>query len=382
MPTGGNQTASRALSLGDFGYEAPERLIAQEPMPRRDDARLLVRDRQGGLRHRRVVDLTSELAAGTLLILNETKVFPSRLTARLETGGGVELFLVQELTDGVAASHGALWRCLAKPLKKLRVGRRLELDGGLVATVAAQAADGAQATVDVRFAATPAELATWVDRHGFIPLPPYIKRPQPEKAPTSPDRERYQTVFAARRGSVAAPTAGLHFTSELLAALEGRQIEIRPVALHVGAGTFLPVKSESLNEHKMHAETYCVPAATLAALLKARRERRPVVAVGTTSFRCLEDLYRRAGNNPDAMPAFADTWLSTDLFIYPHTREERYRPWVIDGLFTNFHQPYSTLFMLVSALLGLDATKDLYKEAVATEYRLYSYGDASLLWLP
>lgn len=353
--------------------------MAQTPLATRDQARLLVRESGGALRHRRVVDLTSELPAGTLLILNDTKVFPSRLIGRLETGGQVELFLIRAKdTDPT----GTLWSALARPMKKLKEGRTLIFDAGITANIVAKHEDAAgNPTVDVRFNADPETLARWIDQQGYIPLPPYIKRPKAEKAPVSVDRESYQTVFARERGSVAAPTAGLHFTDNLLAALRVRGVEVATVALHVGAGTFLPVKAEHLGEHKMHSETYNVPKSTVAALLKARAEKRLVVAVGTTSLRSLEDLYRRAGGQPEAMLDLADSWQSTELFLYPKTRTETIRPWVIDGLFTNFHQPHSTLFMLVSALLGLDTIQALYKEAIAEEYRLYSYGDASLLWL-
>lgn len=311
--------------------------------------------------------------------MNDTKVFPSRLAGRLETGGQVELFLIRETASTPTSSR---WLALAKPLKKLREGRPILFDGDIRATVAAKHEDpSGNATVEVTFDVSPAALSAWIDKHGIIPLPPYIKRDAPKKAPLSADRERYQTVYAKERGSVAAPTAGLHFTDKLLGELRAAGIDVQTVVLHVGAGTFLPVKSEKLDQHKMHAEIYRIPAATTRALLAAKEDGRKVVAVGTTSFRSLEDLYRRADRNPSRMHDLADAWHSTELFVYPKTATDRFRPWVIDGLVTNFHQPYSTLFMLISALLGLDEAKALYRAAVEEEYRLYSYGDTSLLWL-
>lgn len=367
------------LTLGDFDYPFPEHLVAQEPSAERDLARLLVRDPAGTVQHRHIPDLTSELPRGTLLILNDTKVFPSRLVGRLETGGQVELFLIRETANSSASSR---WLALAKPLKKLKEGRRLSFDGGMQATVAAKHDDpNGNATVEVTFDVAPSTLAAWIDQHGIIPLPPYIKRPDAAKAPLSSDRIRYQTVYAKERGSVAAPTAGLHFTESLLTRLQDAGIEIKTVVLHVGAGTFLPVKTEEIDQHRMHAEIYRVPGATVKALLDAKSAGRKVVAVGTTSFRSLEDLYRRAESDPRKMPDLADTWLSTELFIYPKTKDQRFKPWVVDGLITNFHQPQSTLFMLISALLGLEQAKELYRVAVESDYRLYSYGDTSLLWL-
>lgn len=367
------------LSLSDFGYAFPESLVAQTPLAARDAARLLVRAPDGSLRHCHVGDLTLELPRGTLLILNETRVFPSRLAGRLESGGKVEIFLIHELN---ADPSGSVWSALARPMKKLKPGTTVHFEGDLSATVVARNEDAAGTpSIDVRFAIAPAALARWLDEQAFIPLPPYIKRPSPVRAPLSPDREAYQTVFARERGSVAAPTAGLHFTDALLDALSAQGVEIAKVALHVGAGTFLPVKSEDVTAHKMHAESYRVSRNTVDAILKARREGRKIVAVGTTSLRSLESLYREAGQDPSRMAELADSWRTTELFLRPEHQDDRYRPWVIDGLVTNFHQPHSTLFMLVSALLGLDTVKALYEEAVSRRYRLFSYGDASLLWV-
>lgn len=371
MPT--THTGERLLTLADFDYPHPEELVAQTPCVDRDGARLLVRDRKGVLQHRTVLDLTSELPADTLLVFNDSRVFPSRLKARLPTGGQVELFLL-------AAAGEATWTALARPLRKLKPGLTLNLGGG----VSADVLERTDETVKVRFSiADDAAFFGWLERHGIIPLPPYIKRPDALVASESPDRDRYQTVYARDRGSVAAPTAGLHFTERLLAALKDKGIETRFVSLHVGAGTFLPVKTDDPSAHKMHSEPFYVARATIEALLKAKHERRPVVAVGTTSFRTLEQLGALCADPADAagMLSLADRWHATELYIHPLTAKDRYVPRLVTGLLTNFHQPQSTLFMLICALLGHSEALLTYKEAVAHKYRLFSYGDASLFWL-
>ncbi len=369
------QDPQRELTLEDFDYPFPERLVAQEPCQRRDLARLCVRRPDGSTVDSQVADLTTELPTDSLLILNETKVFPSRLLGRLATGGEIELFLLDPLPGG----H---WRALGRPLKKLKPGTVVQLPAAVSARVVAKSDDGAgTAFVELEFNRTPEQFSHWLDQHAYIPLPPYIKREEPGPAAASPDKERYQTVYAEQSGSVAAPTAGLHFTPELMAALEAKGIEIRRVCLHVGAGTFLPVKTNDISQHKMHAERYRVGRQTALSLQAARQAGRPVVAVGTTTLRSLEDLYRKAHGDIQRMVEMADAWATTELFLRPRTAAERYKPWVIDGLVTNFHQPCSTLFMLVSALIGLDAAREFYAQAIAKDYRLYSYGDASLLWL-
>lgn len=358
------------LTLGDFDYAVPEALVAQEPLARRDLARLLVRTQSGALRHTHVVDLTSEIPANALLILNESQVFPSRLLGTLPTGGKIELFLLGQVrTDGT-------WEALGRPLKKLKPGSAIDF-GDLTATMV----ERQEETILVRFDQDPAAVSAWLDRRAYIPLPPYIKRQTPSPAAVSPDRERYQTVYAQVRGSVAAPTAGLHFTPELLAAVQAKGVEVQRVVLHVGGGTFLPVKDDDIDRHRMHSEEATVPHATAAAIVAAKAAGRPVLAVGTTTFRALEDLYRRAGGDPERFCALAGTPHRTELFVRPKTASETYRPWVIDGILTNFHQPRSTLFMLVAALVGLAEIKSMYTAAMAAEYRLFSYGDATLLWL-
>jgi S-adenosylmethionine:tRNA ribosyltransferase-isomerase len=308
-----------------------------------------------------------------LLILNDTKVFPSRMHGRLATGGAVELFLMAPLGE-------RRWQALAKPMRKLKTGTEVSFAAGLTARVVARHEDGAMPTVEVELSLASEPFARWLDEHGTMPLPPYIERNDPSAATTALDRERYQTVYARERGSVAAPTAGLHFTPEILETLRQGGIEIAHVCLHVGGGTFLPVKADDPRDHQMHAENIHVPRATIDRLLAARAAGRPVIAVGTTTLRALESAFRAAGSL-EAMPSVADRWHTTRLFLRPEHENDRYRPVVIDGLITNFHQPSSTLFMLVSALIGLKAAHAMYQSAFALRYRVFSYGDAQLLWL-
>lgn len=390
-----SKNRGRLLTLNDFDYDFPERLIAQSPCAERDQARLLLRDADGTVRHAHIRDLTLEIPSQALLILNDSRVFPSRLFGHLPTGGRIELFLLEPASptlpseelanENVSADirqERARWRVLARPMRKLKPGTHVQLAGDLIATIVSRSEDASSATATIEFSCTNDLLIQWLERHGYIPLPPYIKRDEAQPACLSPDRERYQTVFASDdKGSVAAPTAGLHFTPQLLQALQNKGVAIRYVRLHVGGGTFLPVKSERLQEHAMHRERTLVPQETLESLLAAKDQGRPVIAVGTTSLRSLEDLYRRANGDAGQMRRLAGCWHETNLFLYPEHECDRYRPWMIDALFTNFHQPKSTLFMLVAALVGLAEAKQLYAEAIDREYRLYSYGDGSLLWL-
>lgn len=359
-----------ALTLQDFDFDFPEDLVAHAPLANRDESRLLVRHQNGDMAHRLVPDLVRECAPGTVLVFNDSRVFPSRLEGHLPSGGRIELFLIRE-------EGGDIWSALGRPMKKLTPGRTVLLGKGLEATVLGRQGD----LVQVKFNVSPQELTRWLDHNGFIPLPPYIKRQDPQPAALSSDRDRYQTVYARERGSVAAPTAGLHFTEPLLAQLRERGVEVHYLSLHVGAGTFLPVKQEDVSQHAMHQELYRVPRETARAVWRAKAEGRKVIAVGTTTFRSLEDLYRRASGDQGCFEELAETWHSTGIFIFPKTAMETYRPWVIDGIVTNFHQPKSTLFMLISALLGLEQAKTLYREAFLKGYRLFSYGDTSLLWL-
>jgi len=284
---------------------------------------------------------------------------------------------------------GGVWKALGKPLRKLKKGTVLTMPGNVRCQIekAAEATD-VSPTILMSFHGLDAgegqdTILNWLDEHGEMPLPPYINRKKSAAANHAfLDRERYQTVYANAAGSVAAPTAGLHWTPELMEKAKARDISFEKVTLHVGAGTFLPVKTNDINAHLMHEERFRVPAQTIKAIENANREGRKVIAVGTTTLRCLESLARLATSQNQARLNFADRWLRTSLYHRPQNRSERIRPWGIDALQTNFHQPQSTPLMLVSSLIGLDETLRMYEEAIGERYRLFSYGDSSLLWLP
>jgi len=350
------------MKLADFDYELPPRLIAQHPAARRDDSRLLVVPAAGEFAHRRFPDILELLRPGDLLVRNVTRVFPARLIGRRDSGGRVELLLLRPL-----AEPGIVWQTMARPARPLRPGKRL-LFGELTATVARKLDDG---TVAVAFDETGDDFFARLQRVGRMPLPPYIARKDAEDpAVIARDKQRYQTVYARETGAVAAPTAGLHFTGELFAAAAARGVEIAEVTLHVAAGTFLPVRVENLAEHRMHHEWYELPAAPAAAVAACRARGGRVVAVGTTSARVLETRGREGGR---VEPGRGET----DLFIYPG-----YRWLVVDVLLTNFHLPRSTLLMLVCALAGHGRMLAAYREAVARDYRFFSYGDACWIEKP
>ena len=358
------------MRTSDFDYELPSERIAQAPADPRDSARMLVCERaSGAVRHRTVRDLPEELAAGDLLVVNDTRVLPARLAARRASGGAVELLFLEPSAPG-ARGH---WRALVRPARKLRVGEELLGPGGLVARAIEREREpggeaGAVWTVALDDPARPERtVEDLLERHGRVPLPPYIERARAGDARDPVDREAYQTVFAEHRGAVAAPTAGLHFTPELLGRLEDARVERASVTLHVGLGTFQPVVAEDLDEHRMHAERFVLPEATASAVAAARARGARVVAVGTTTVRVLESCAADDGR----LRAGAG---ETRLFVRPGTRFR-----AIDALLTNFHLPRSTLLMLVSALLGRERTLELYAEAVRREYRFFSYGDAMLV---
>lgn len=339
--------------LRDFDFELPAALIAQHPAPERDGARLMTVERvSGAVGHRRIRDLPELLEPGDLLVVNDTRVLPARITGHVGAAKA-ELLLIRPVNE-----DGDVWRCLGKPGRKLQPGSSFALVGGADATVIERHDDE---TFDVRFAEN---VMAMLDAHGELPLPPYIRRPE---GPDATDRERYQTVFANEAGAVAAPTAGLHFTERLLSQLNERGIERVALTLHVGPGTFLPVRCEDARDHPMHAEWCEIPEATAAAINRAKAEGRRVIAIGTTTTRALESAGARE------MPLRAQSgW--ADRFLLPG---EPFH--VIDALFTNFHLPKSTLLMLVSALAGRDLVLAAYAEAVRREYRFYSYGDAMLI---
>ncbi len=335
----------------DFRYELPPELIAQHPPAERSASRLMVLDRAGGrVSHRGVRDLPDLLAPGDLLVFNDTRVIPARLLGRKETGGRVEV-LVERLRGG----REVLAQVRAS--KSPRPGTRLLLEGGAAARVT-----GREEDFFVLAFEGDEPVAALLERIGHVPLPPYIARPD-----AGVDRERYQTVYARRAGAVAAPTAGLHFDEPLLEALRARGLTLGWVTLHVGAGTFQPVRVDDIREHRMHREWIEVGEAVCRQVAETRARGGRVVAVGTTSVRCLETA---AGEDGVLRPFTGET----DIFIYPG-----YRFRVVDALVTNFHLPESTLLMLVCAFAGTEAVLAAYREAVARRYRFFSYGDAMLV---
>ena len=343
------------MRLDEFDYELPRERIAQHPLPRRDDARLLVLDRASGrLDDSCVRELPRWLEAGDLLVFNDTRVVPARLLGRKASGGRVELLLVERVSPGEP-----VWRCLLRASRKPASGARLELADDLWATVLGREADGLWL---VALATSSPSLDTALERAGRMPLPPYI-----ERAPAEDDRERYQTVFARRPGAVAAPTAGLHFTPELLGALAAAGVGAAWLTLHVGPGTFEPVRAEEVDDHVMHAEAFEIPEATAEAVRGARERGGRIVAVGTTVVRALEHAAEREGEVGAARGACR-------LFVRPGFRFR-----VVDALLTNFHLPRSTLLLLVAAFAGRERVLEAYAHAVREGYRFYSYGDAMLV---
>lgn len=347
-----------------FDYALPEELIAQAPAAEREQARLLVVPSPGELQHRSIADLADLVAPGTLVVVNDTKVFPARILGTKEgTGGRTEVFLVRKIMDGVDPSGHAMqrWRALARASKALRPGTRIVKDA-LVVEFEGKADDG---LFEVRLTTrdgSPVDEAR--SKAGQVPLPPYIKRDvRPE------DLERYQTVFARAEGAVAAPTAGLHLTPALLKRLESRGCEIATCTLHVGLGTFQPVTAEDLDDHPMHSEYFEVPRSLAAAIARARERGAPVLAVGTTVVRALESAHDP--QRPGHVRACAE---ETRILIQPG---HAFR--VVDRLLTNFHLPKSTLLALVCAFAGTARVLDAYVTAVKERYRFFSYGDAMLL---
>jgi S-adenosylmethionine:tRNA ribosyltransferase-isomerase len=355
-------TKKDPFSIDAYDYELPAELIAQEPLPERDASRLLVLERSsGGLRHRTFADLPELLSSGDLLVTNRSRVLPARLLGRRSGGGEAEILLVRP-------REPHLWDAMVRPGRRLRAGAVVEIAAGFQvriegdsgAAAAGSHAGGPMRTV--RLVTEGDDPRAAIERHGHVPLPPYIRRPD-----RADDRERYQTVYAREPGSVAAPTAGLHFTSELLGRLDARCVTRAELVLHVGPGTFRPVEVDDVREHRVDAELFTIPTPTAATVSQARREGRRIVAVGTTTTRALESALTpegslRAGGG------------QTDLVITPG-----YPFRVVDGLVTNFHLPRSSLLLLVCAFAGRENLLAAYREAVRERYRFYSYGDAMLI---
>ncbi len=346
-----------------FDFELPEELIALRPARPRDSARLLHVCADGALEDRAVGEAPLLLSAGDLLVFNDTRVIPAALKGVRPSRDPLGP-LVRVSLNLIERLGGDTWRVLARPGKRLKEGDGLFFADDLFARIEIKNEEG---ELTLRFDRGGAELDIAIANIGLPPLPPYIVG---KRAPDAEDITDYQTIYAARDGAVAAPTAGLHFTDVLFARLDQAQVERASVTLHVGAGTFLPVKAQDTTAHVMHAEWCDVPQATANAINRVKAEGHRVIAIGTTALRSIESAADEAGR------VRAQTG-TTDIFITPG-----YRFRVIDGLWTNFHLPRSTLFMLVSAFAGLERMKAAYTHAVAKGYRFYSYGDASLLWRP
>jgi S-adenosylmethionine:tRNA ribosyltransferase-isomerase len=351
------------MRVSDFDFTLPDDLIAQEPPAERGMSRLLHLDRErGALEHRRIGDLPRILRAGDLLVVNDTRVFPARLLGhRTPSGGAVECLLVRRI--GEESSGAELWEALMHPGQKLKPGARVRFDGppAIDGEVLQRLFHGRR-TIRL-WRDDGGEVMSAVEAIGHVPLPPYIKR---HDRPA--DRDRYQTLFARERGSIAAPTAGLHFTDAILRGLVERGVEIARITLHVGYGTFQPVRVDTVEEHRLEAEHYEVSPDAAASINRALDDRRRVIAVGTTTTRTLESVGRANGGRLSAGRG------ETALFIYPG-----FEFTIISGLVTNFHLPRSSLLMLVAAFAGRDAALAAYHEAVAERYRFYSYGDAMLI---
>ena len=339
------------MKTHDFWYDLPEELIAQTPLMQRDGSRLLVLDKDSGeVRHQHFYDIIDYLQPGDCLVMNDSRVLPARLLGRRPTGGAVELLLLRDLGE-------KRWECLARPGKKLHAGAQVEFgDGELTATVVAVQEDGNR-VVEFHYEGIFLEA---LERLGKMPLPPYIKA---ELA----DQERYQTVYSREVGSAAAPTAGLHFTTELLDRIRAKGVNTAFVTLHVGLGTFRPVKAEEISEHHMHSELCMMSQQTADILNKTRQQGGRIICVGTTSCRTVESLV-----NEDGSFEAKSKW--TEIFIYPG-----YRFKALDALITNFHLPESTLVMLVSALAGRENILSAYNIAVQEKYRFFSFGDAMFI---
>ncbi|MFQ5587001.1 MAG: tRNA preQ1(34) S-adenosylmethionine ribosyltransferase-isomerase QueA [Thermodesulfobacteriota bacterium] len=331
-------------------------MIASYPSERRDGSRLMVcHRRKGSIEHRLFHHIADYLREGDLLLLNDTKVIPARLIGRKATGGAVELLLVRRVGGGKERQQ---WSAMVKPSRGVRGGTIIRFERGLTAEVVRHGDNG---WWEINLTADRG-VDTLINEVGVMPLPPYIKRPS-----TEGDRERYQTVFAKKEGAIAAPTAGLHFTDEILNRLGETGVETFFITLHTGPGTFLPVRTELVEEHTMLPEYYQIDETAFAAVMRAKKRGGRVIAVGSTATRAVEAAVRDGFGNP-ILSGF------TDLFIYPG-----YTFRIVDGLVTNFHLPRSTLLMLVAAFAGRETTLRLYREAVREKYRFYSYGDAMLL---
>lgn len=349
------------LLLSDYDYNLPEELIAQLPSDKRENARMMVLDKQAKtIEHKHFYDIVDYIDDNCILVLNNTKVLPARLYGVKEkTGAKIEVFLLKSLSE-----NGHLWDVLIKPSKRVKEGTIVKISDDLSVQVKERKEDAGEWGVEL---ICDGNVLDVLHKNGHIPLPPYIERKMADEDLNKLDFERYQTVYAKDEGSVAAPTAGLHFTTEILEKLQAKGVELVYVTLNVGMGTFRPVKCENVLEHKMHSESFEVTEEAAEKINTAKQAGKKVVAVGTTSVRTLETVYKKYGE----VRACKD---SSELFIYPP-----YKFGVVDELITNFHLPKSTLLMLVSAFEGKDFIFKAYQEAITNKYKFFSYGDCMLL---
>lgn len=372
------------MHISEFNYDLPPELIAQHPLPARDASRMMVVLRkEGRIIHANFSDLPNYLRKGNVLVLNNTKVIPAKLWGDKD-GTEVEFLFIEEREKGV-------WEVLCRPAKKIKAGNRIAFAPGFEAKVIEAGEEGRRV---LRFSA--GDVLDRLREVGFAPLPPYIKRKKTNSDLRPDDLERYQTVFAEKEGAIAAPTAGLHFTPQILDLIRDKGVEIEQIALQVGLATFQPLRVERIEEHKMLEETYSISESAAEAVNRAKKESRPVIAVGTTVVRTLESVFllgsegdsahQKSGSSPPALKPGGNVRKSkniggirpgtnsTSLFIYPGFEFR-----VVDKLLTNFHLPQSTLLMLVSAFAGRDLILHAYKEAVRERYRFFSYGDCMLI---
>ena len=340
------------MKVADFDYELPEELIAQTPIKKRDESRLMVLNKKNQtIEHKVFKDIIDYLKPGDVLVRNNTKVIPARLYGKKETGANVEFLLLNNIENDI-------WEAIVRPGNKLHVGTKVIFGDGILEAKILEIMPGGTRKVEFKYEGIFNEI---LDKIGLMPLPPYIHE-------TLKEKDRYQTVYAKYEGSAAAPTAGLHFTPELLEKISKKGIEIANVTLHVGIGTFRPVKEETVEAHKMHSEHFYIKQEDVEKINKAKQEKRRVIAVGTTSCRVLESI---ADEKTGMVKQIED---DTEIFIYPG-----YKFKCINGLITNFHLPQSTLLMLVSALAGKEFIMKAYKEAVKEKYRFFSFGDAMFI---
>lgn len=347
------------MLLSEYDYNLPEELIAQMPADKRENSKMMVLNRKDRtISHKHFYDIVDLIEPNTLLVMNNTKVLPARLIGHKDTGAKIEVFLLKSVEN---SENGCFWDVLIKPSKRVKPDTVIKISDELSVKALKRLEENGEWLVELIYEGK--NVLDVLHRNGQIPLPPYIERKIPNEDLKKLDFERYQTVYAKDEGSVAAPTAGLHFTKEILEKLQNKGVELAYVTLNVGLGTFRPVQCENVLEHKMHSETFEISEKASEQINRAKREGRKIVAVGTTTVRTLETAYQKFG-------CIKPCHDHSELFIYPPFEFK-----VIDNLITNFHLPKSTLLMLVSALAGKDFIFEAYKEAIENNYRFFSYGD-------